>query len=157
MCSATCNVTGVGTHECPVCGSAIAEGVPMARQLTWVKRARSWASTWGLVCVACVASGRSVLSSDDGQLEVLTDLRALRADPEPCACCRRPVLAVPDKRRRVMTCSSRCRSRYYSQQRVTDAGTHLCEGCGAQIGGRSDRKFCSAACRQRAYRGRITG
>ena len=34
------------------------------------------------------------------------------------------------------------------------APTHSCDGCGRGIGGRADRRYCSSACRQRAYRER---
>ena len=34
--------------------------------------------------------------------------------------------------------------------------THSCEGCGQGMAGRADRRFCSPACRQRAYRQRVT-
>lgn len=35
------------------------------------------------------------------------------------------------------------------------AVTHDCDGCGQGMTGRSDRRYCSSACRQRAYRRRI--
>lgn len=34
--------------------------------------------------------------------------------------------------------------------------THTCEGCGRAMAGRADRRYCSSACRQRAYRQRVT-
>ena len=39
---------------------------------------------------------------------------------------------------------------------VEEASARLCEACGAVLAGRSsrNRRFCSAACRQEAYRGR---
>lgn len=38
---------------------------------------------------------------------------------------------------------------------VTEA-TGSCEGCGEAMTGRADRRYCSSACRQRAYRRRVT-
>lgn len=35
-----------------------------------------------------------------------------------------------------------------------DDAKHQCEGCGQGMTGRADRRYCSAACRQRAYRRR---
>lgn len=36
------------------------------------------------------------------------------------------------------------------------AATRSCEGCGEAMTGRADRRYCSSACRQRAYRRRVT-
>ena len=71
-----------------------------------------------------------------------------------CVVCGVRVRLRPDKRRRVVVCSDTCRSRFYAARRpVTVSVTH-CEGCGAEMTGRSDRRYCSPACRQRAYRHR---
>ncbi len=35
-----------------------------------------------------------------------------------------------------------------------DAAKHQCEGCGQGMSGRADRRYCSSACRQSAYRSR---
>lgn len=38
----------------------------------------------------------------------------------------------------------------------TDAVTATCNGCDQPMTGRADRRYCSSACRQRAYRQRVT-
>jgi hypothetical protein len=62
-------------------------------------------------------------------------------------------------------CSQRCRTKVDSdrvktrriEQRHEDA-PHLCGGCGEVLDGkRGDAKFCSPACRQKAYRVRKGG
>lgn len=78
----------------------------------------------------------------------------------PCAWCGRPVLADVS-RRKYPSCSKRCQV-YTSQQhhgttrdryRRPRAAELACRSCGASFAPRTyQQKFCSHACRQRAYR-----
>jgi hypothetical protein len=62
-------------------------------------------------------------------------------------------------------CSHRCRTKVGSDRVKTrrieqrnEGAPHLCGGCGEVLDGkRGDAKFCSPACRQRAYRARKGG
>jgi hypothetical protein len=67
------------------------------------------------------------------------------------------VIDVAPRHRRAF-CSSYCRSREASSQRVRArlrAQQRLCEVCGASfVGTRADARSCSPACRQKAYRQR---
>lgn len=81
-------------------------------------------------------------------------------DPEACEACGRMVLIPRDGRLRWRVfCSDGCRHKDSSlrqtERRFAARKTRLCS-CGAEIRarGRSDRHFCSNACRQRAYRKR---
>lgn len=74
-----------------------------------------------------------------------------------CQNCALPILLAPSKLRKSAFCSSRCRVAVVRarQKAVQVPVTHACVTCGNEvIGGRADRKFCSAACRQKAYRNR---
>lgn len=74
-----------------------------------------------------------------------------------CRNCALPILLAPSKLRKAAFCSSRCRVAVVraKQKAVQVPVTHKCDGCGNEVvGGRADRKFCSAACRQKAYRNR---
>lgn len=67
--------------------------------------------------------------------------------------CELPVLLPVDKRRKVDACSDLCRTRFYA--RPVELIVTECEDCGCEMTGRSDLRFCSPACRQRAYRRRV--
>lgn len=108
------------------------------------------------VCLGCLRPDSAAAQSPDGRVRAhLVGWGALDADPQPCATCGLPILVAPDKRRQVVTCSDLCRARHYSTRarRVTPTA-HVCSGCGETMTGRADRRFCSSACRQRAYRRR---
>ncbi len=82
------------------------------------------------------------------------------AEPEPCEACGRPVrnLRKRPARRRYITCSERCRRRV-QKARESDfralARLKVCATCRDPFeGSRSDARYCSPACRQKAYRQR---
>lgn len=132
----------------------------MVRALVYTKRARArrrWTERRNApICRSCATTPEA--GSADARVSALR-----RGDPEgeaaPCAACGLPVILEPDPRRKVATCSDLCRSRVYSaaatQRRVAESVTRSCEGCGRGMEGRSDRRYCTPACRQRAYRARV--
>lgn len=95
-----------------------------------------------------------VRESADGKRRAIDRSISSGRETVTCAACGRSVSVPIDKRRKVNVCSDLCRSRVYDARRVTEAVTHPCEGCGTGITGRADRRYCSPACRQRAYRQR---
>ena len=78
--------------------------------------------------------------------------------PQPCESCGRPVHYRPSYRRRHVLCSSRCAWLAASKRRsaTTGAARHkACAVCGTVFDPpRADARYCSPACRQRAYRQR---
>lgn len=76
-----------------------------------------------------------------------------------CAICSRDVHNPCDVLyRRHIHCSERCMRAYYARlqrdQRKA-ARQRICEQCRSEFIGRRDSKFCTAACKQRAYRKRM--
>lgn len=69
-----------------------------------------------------------------------------------CVVCGLPVLLPVDMRRKVDVCADLCRSRFYAKP--VELAVTTCGGCGSEMTRRSDLRFCSPACRQRAYRRR---
>jgi hypothetical protein len=71
----------------------------------------------------------------------------------PCAGCGKPVIGGGRTNRHHVTCSDRCKGRVYHP-----AVTHVqqsCDVCGDEfVPVRDDARYCSPACRQRAYRDR---
>ena len=117
---------------------------------------RGWGNSWTrreVICQECAGSG-SGYSPD--QLVRFYSPTLASALEFSCATCRLPVLLAPDLRRTIATCSDKCRNAHYATNRasVVVAVTHVCAECGAEMRGRADKKHCSPACRQRAYRAR---
>lgn len=81
-----------------------------------------------------------------------------RAHPQPCDGCGRPVVTGYNDYRRWTVCSEPCRvaaRREHQRAERVDAPDR-CVGCGAPMpGGRRGRRWCSPACKQRAYRERM--
>jgi len=83
-------------------------------------------------------------------------------DPQPCQRCTRRVVnrVIPTRPMRHVFCSPDCERRYYQdrqqeKRRATLDLDKVCEGCDEPFrASRSDARYCSGACRQRAYRAR---
>ena len=78
---------------------------------------------------------------------------------QPCDVCRRPVHRLLEySHGRHCFCSAVCRRSYYGslqRDRRQKANNRECATCGETFQGtRSDSRYCSSACRQRAYRHR---
>lgn len=150
----------MATRTCPLCSRPVPDTEPMTRQQVLHAHGHQRWATWEPVCMDCIPrdeTGRPLAYAEgrDTRRSIFVDARALDGDPQPCASCGLPIRVAPDKRRKIVTCSDACRSRYYSARadRVTPTA-HVCSGCGETMTGRADRRFCSSACRQRAYRRR---
>ena len=142
-------------NNCPVCGEVIPADVAAVRAHVRSRRnRRGWSNSWTrreLICQSC--AGKMWGESADGLTEFMAP-SVTDAVTVSCEACDRLVMLTPDSRRKVNVCSDRCRNTYYAEHRksVAIAVTHVCAECGVVMHGRADRKFCSSACRQRAYR-----
>jgi endogenous inhibitor of DNA gyrase (YacG/DUF329 family) len=80
--------------------------------------------------------------------------------PTPCEGCSRPVYAEVDRRRRRRVfCSDKCKGQVQAREarEMRRLDPIPCETCGEVFEpSRSDARFCSDACRQIAYRPRVT-
>ena len=78
--------------------------------------------------------------------------------PTPCEACGRPVVSRHRWDRLYVYCSERCSRRVYNRNRYTrraESRPSDCSACGGPMSpSRSDARYCSSACRQRAYRQR---
>ncbi len=79
--------------------------------------------------------------------------------PSSCEACGRPVVSRERRNRLYIYCSERCARRLYnrhrSEKRARARRSTCCSACGEQMSpSRSDARYCSNACRQRAYRER---
>ena len=101
------------------------------------------ADRWTPVCDACATPSEAAAATTQGD----------------CAVCGQRMVAPPPRRRRrrrfvAPVCSSRCYQRQL-RERHRSATQATCAACGlAFVAKRADARFCSAACRQRAYRQR---
>ncbi len=119
------------------------------------KRGRIRRSGYEAACTSCVSESGYGQSRDGSVIAWGPD--ATRRVEATCQHCGLPVLLAQDKRRKVPTCSDACRAKHYAEKKRVSPVTLQCDGCGTDMLGRADRKFCSAACRQRAHRRRHAG
>jgi hypothetical protein len=93
---------------------------------------------WGTMCPRCTTAQE----------------RASAGRRLNCEGCRQP-LAMPDGLYRRRVCSVRCEQRYRRRRQRERRLMTRCEGCDRFFAARrDDSRFCSPACRQKAYRGR---
>ena len=151
-------------------------GLPKADAETIARREREYASGKGLLCLDCghefsptetiyrksishrtlFGWGRTVVSYCESCQPIYWDV-----DYGKCDTCEREVYFPWDRRiRRHIFCSDRCSRNYYNQRQKEGrlaARQKTCIGCETEfLAPRSDTKFCSAACKQKAYRARQT-
>ena len=127
----------------------------MVRAQVYRRARRGTASSHETVCLDCLPPHLGATPHADGRpLAFAPSPRA--AEAVDCVACGLPVILSVDARRKVDTCSDRCRTAYYTDRARRDSApvTHRCKGCGEAMTGRADRRYCSSACRQRAYRQR---
>jgi hypothetical protein len=132
--------------QCASCGRALSAGAPIWRQDLSLGPGifGRWRYTVAPVCEQCCSE--------------YTDFRL----PCPCEGCGRPVHQQADARFRYhLFCCEKCeqaaRATAARQRRSDARGTRSCETCGETFEPtRADSRFCSSACRQRAYRNRKT-
>ena len=116
---------------------------------------------WQMVCGICEAEAASrVFKTNTG---VSVSMRPKWHPSRPCCHCSRPVFLHRPIRKglRYFVCGAECRQAVHNANyRRIHPRSHVeqqCLGCGvAFTPKRNDAKFCSVACRQRAYRERVT-
>lgn len=144
---------------CPVCLGPISEDNPGVTT-RWVERRqspkhkfRSYRGTI-LVCLRCDRTHNAGADGAENLFRMRGQTSTDASERHDCARCAVPLLLAPSKLRKTAYCSDRCRvaTLRQAQKAVQPAVTHKCDGCGSEMQGRADRKFCSAACRQKAYR-----
>lgn len=155
MCSDKCNVTAMGTRmgECPLCGVE-AGNAPMVDAEVGRRPARNRRAWWTRqpICAGCATTGHRPESAD-GKTIAWIDVDPTRHPVVACEACGQQLHMEPDRRRKRVTCSNSCRQKTYKTIRVPSSVT--CDGCGNTYEpARSDSRFCSPACRQKAYRER---
>ncbi|MFF4839266.1 hypothetical protein ACFY2G_04285 [Streptomyces collinus] len=156
---------GTSPAVCPMCDGEItgpAFLVDAARS-----KGRSHWKVRALLCEPCyrrgwtaTPDGRTVTAGDaartNGRFQWL-DLvgRGTEQPAEPCAACGQMVVRASDPLLKRVTCSQSC-SVSLTRKRNGNQGTDQgCAECGDRIDtGRADSRYCSGACRQRAYRKR---
>lgn len=95
---------------------------------------------WVAVCSACATPAE----------------QAAATKQDVCRGCEQPLLLPPRYRSRVAVCSSRCAQRCRRRERREWRRSISCRGCATVFQpSRSDSHYCTAACRQKAYRRRV--
>lgn len=153
---------GTVPRECPVCFEPITEDNRGVRTVAWRRRSprHQWIPAWKLgasdelVCQQCAAVKGAGRDGKHNLVSVTLQAFIEELRPAECEQCSVPLLLAPSKRRKRDTCSTSCRARLYKTETSVPPAVTRCEGCGQDMHGRSDRRHCSPACRQRAYRRR---
>lgn len=156
-----CNVTVMRTDACPLCGHlftadrrAVPEQVVIRESEKRSWRGRKTRRAVVPVCVECLSERRQrpLLENWPGVVGVEFPQFTDGYIPGDCEQCGTPCLVRPNKKRIHVYCSERCRVALYAAsvpRTVTE-----CSTCGAEVVGRKGRRYCSNACRQKAYRAR---
>lgn len=110
-----------------------------------------------LICQKCWRPGKPYVLRGDVVIRLYGAGPARQpepAGPAPCAGCGHPVIRASNARMRYITCSRACTVKASKQRtgRLRTPVTKPCAECGGLVTGRADQRYCSAACRQRAYR-----
>jgi hypothetical protein len=147
-------------RTCAKCGQKLKPGAPVWRQRIGLGHGffGGWRIAVAPICKKCHAK--------EEKFDREYGLRTRYEDAKPCEGCGRPVHYKMDHiYRQHSFCSEVCQSKVLSatataaarQQRAEARGTRTCENCDKIFTPtRTDVRFCSAACKQRAYRRRVT-
>jgi hypothetical protein len=147
--------------QCQKCHRELAAAEPVYRVAVGygVNDRHLFGSAVGSICAGCAfATWTSTIHGREYVHSVYGD-QQWRA-PEPCAHCSRPVVLNGRRRRPLhVVCGYRCRATVYGHLRPSRRKPGLeqnCATCGARfVPARRHGTYCSAACRQKAYRNRM--
>jgi hypothetical protein len=130
---------------CAECGRQIVASDPVWRQRLSLGRGLfgGWRNTVAPVCSSCKSEYEAFYARS-------------------CDACGRPVHNLYSTYRRLTFCSEVCQTKARAAQarntRREARGSQTCEGCSKIFNStRTDARFCSVACKQRAYRQCVTG
>ena len=138
------NAATDGRH-CAECGHEFAPGEPVWRFRKIVGRFFGWCYSFAPHCEQCACDDWHHFYS-----------------PRPCDGCGRPVHSTtpPWQFSRVLCCENcghKARAAKERAARAEHRGTRVCKFCRQKFTPtRIDSKFCSAGCKQKAYRRRVT-
>ena len=134
-------------ESCGLCGEELT-GVITRLERWYIGRTLSGPPGPVPICSTCFERKRGYLA----------DPWTYRGSPEPCEACGRSVVSNHRLERQYVYCSERCARRIYNLHRSEKrarARPSTCTACSEQMSpSRSDARYCSNACRQRAYRKR---
>ncbi|MFJ3877132.1 hypothetical protein ACIPW5_06705 [Streptomyces sp. NPDC090077] len=129
----------------------------------------AWQGDWLVICEACYLAGApdpvtglprpaaarsTATASWSGDLVGRGEVMA----PTPCAACGQVLVRRAEPLLEHVVCSPACRTSLTRTRNGYHGSGLACEGgCGRVVTtGRADSRYCTAACRQRAYRRRKT-
>jgi hypothetical protein len=125
---------------------------------------RRWFRDWLLICPGCFEFGYDTetgryRSAGAREFEGASWTKVLgRGEllpPTPCEACGRVVIRNDDPLLKRVTCSRACSTSLTTTRNGNQGSGQPCGTCGQTITtGRADARYCSPACRQRAYRER---
>ena len=142
--------------RCPICDR---ETVPAARHpavrckltITHKRGRRRWLELKSTpVCGHCVQSGHNRLDLTSANGLVRAELPGGDLDRGRCEVCGINVAMAQDARRKHFVCGDSCRQKLY--QPPVEKTVTACAVCGSDFTARRGARYCSSACRQRAYR-----
>ncbi|MER6557230.1 hypothetical protein ABT300_05595 [Streptomyces sp. NPDC001027] len=158
---------GMSPVVCPMCDGEIA-GPGFLVEAARSKGRRRW-GVRELICEPCYRRGFS--TTEDGRIvsTAFTERqrdrfewyslagRGTEQPAEPCAACGRQVVRNSDPLLKRVTCSHSCSTSLTRTRNGNNGSGQPCETCGTTVTtGRADSRYCSAACRQKAYRQRAS-
>ncbi|MGW5250364.1 hypothetical protein ACWEQN_42710 [Streptomyces sp. NPDC004129] len=144
---------------CAVCAEPF-NGQPayLVQGARWIRR--RWRHGKLLICKACHDSQRGHRNNDFRALPVSWTSLAGRGEQmplAPCTACGHPVVRNADPGLKRVTCSAGCSTSFTRIRNGNRGSGQPCGTCGELITtGRADSRYCSAQCRQKAYRQRIS-
>lgn len=145
-------------------GSCAVCSVPFDGQAAYLTKGSYWASRrWNaislLICASCYGGRRGYFNFDHRALPVCwTGVvgRGEELPPAPCEACGQPFIRNAEALLKRHTCSAACTTSLTRSRNGNKGSGKPCETCGRDItAGRADSRYCSPACRQKAYRHRM--
>lgn len=145
--------------ECRQCGAEDLEVVYVVEGGARYHRQRAWTPERFHICGTCYDRGPTPVTEwGKGRVRwYQIPGRGEQMPPTPCEHCGVTFVRNADPLLRRMTCSATCLTSLTRSRNGNRGSGQACETCGEQITtGRADSRYCSSACRQKAYRRRVS-
>ncbi|MEH0551231.1 hypothetical protein [Streptomyces sp. B21-101] len=140
-----------------MCASPFADGPAYLVQGGHWTRRRWWRAALA-ICQGCHDGRRGYGNIDHKALRVQWHQLVGRGEQQPatpCVACGLLVVRNSDPLLKRVTCSQSCSTSLTRSRNGNQGAAEPCETCGKEITtGRADSRYCSPACRQKAYRQR---